>query len=414
MSMQANSILITLIPKKKISCPVIDFRPISCCTTIYKTISKVLVTRLKVVLAYLVGPEQAAFLQGRSIFENIMLSQLLMLQALNFLNVFIKWIMGCISTSWFSIKLNGATHDDLMLFTRGDGPSVKGVVGILEKFTSWSGLHANVSKTEIYFGAVSPTIKAQILQTIGFTEGQFPFMYLGIPLNSVKNSMQTYGALITKIQNSLMHWTNNFLSYAGRIQILNSIIFGMTNFWTRKLVSKLGRTFADPILKEGIKDRHSKSLCSIIKVKEEIMQRTGSIDAGQLLVTSWEKHGKFKVGLAYDWFRTKGDNISWAPVLQGRTVIPRHRIPAALTNLGNLPTVDRPCSRGMIMVNRCALCKQMAETHRHLFLWCSYSRQIWQGLMHWMDISNRSNDLRTELRWMQSSKGKRHWKHSWR
>ncbi|XP_074299058.1 uncharacterized protein LOC141630078 [Silene latifolia] len=116
-------------------------------------------------------------------------------------------------------------------FRTGDVPLVNRVVEILDDFASWSGLKANISKTEIYFGEVPNNVKAEILNDTGFVEGRFPFRYLGIPLNSAKNSLEVYGALLTKIQNCLLHWSNGFLSYAGRIQIFKSVFFGIANFW---------------------------------------------------------------------------------------------------------------------------------------------------------------------------------------
>jgi hypothetical protein len=38
-----------------------DFRPISCCNTVYKCIANILAGRIKVVLPFLVSPYQAAF-----------------------------------------------------------------------------------------------------------------------------------------------------------------------------------------------------------------------------------------------------------------------------------------------------------------------------------------------------------------
>ncbi|XP_074299393.1 uncharacterized protein LOC141630480 [Silene latifolia] len=104
----------------------------------------------------------------------------------------------------------GLTHlvfaDDLMIFTRGDVPSVQVVLDTLKKFAGWTGLQANTSKTEIYFGGVKDDIRYQLLQTTGFSEGKFPFRYLGLPLNIARNRVDMYGVLITKIQAAIQHW----------------------------------------------------------------------------------------------------------------------------------------------------------------------------------------------------------------
>lgn len=71
---KVNATLITLIPKVDVPETVAEFRPISCCGVLYKIITKNVSQILNKVLGFLVGPEQAAFVKGRNIFDNIMVA----------------------------------------------------------------------------------------------------------------------------------------------------------------------------------------------------------------------------------------------------------------------------------------------------------------------------------------------------
>jgi len=59
---EMNTTSISLIPKVANPTRLIDFRPISCCNTIYKCIAKILAGRIKAILPSLVGPYQTAFI----------------------------------------------------------------------------------------------------------------------------------------------------------------------------------------------------------------------------------------------------------------------------------------------------------------------------------------------------------------
>ena len=63
--------MITLIPKENEAKTLDQYRPITLCNVIYKMISKVITNRLKLLLPSLISQEQAGFMEGRQIMDNI-------------------------------------------------------------------------------------------------------------------------------------------------------------------------------------------------------------------------------------------------------------------------------------------------------------------------------------------------------
>ena len=138
-----NATRIVLVPKVEVPRKVSDFRPIACCNTFYKCISKIIVNRIRNCLGDIVSNNQSAFIPGRSILDNILLAQELMvgykkkrgtpkctikidvqkaydtvdwdflnrvLQGFGFHPVMVKWIMACVSSPWFMLNFNGEDH----------------------------------------------------------------------------------------------------------------------------------------------------------------------------------------------------------------------------------------------------------------------------------------------------------------
>ena len=318
---QCNHTVIALVPKAQHAPTVGDFRPIACCNVTYKVITKIIASRLGPVLDTIVDQAQAAFVEGRSMTENIHLAQELLRQynrkrvsprcllkidlrkaydsidwkflenvltGLGFPRKFIGWVMACVTTPTYSIALNGSlfghitgrkglrqgdplspflfvlcleyfsrslkvvtenthfnyhpkcsqlkiTHlafaDDLMLMARGDAISVGILMDCLNDFGDVSGLRANVSKSSLYTAGITGTELEEIKALTNIPTGTMPFRYLGIPLAAEKLKVNFYAPFIDKIAAYINAWTSASLSYAGRSELIKSVLQGVECFW---------------------------------------------------------------------------------------------------------------------------------------------------------------------------------------
>lgn len=140
---EVNATLIALIPK--VDCPqrVGEFRPIALCNVLYKCISKILANRIKGSLEDIIDDNQNAFIPGRRISDNILLTQEFFknyhrnkgaprcafkvdikkaydsvnwdflfeaLSMFGFPDRMIEWIKECVTTPSYSVIVNGESH----------------------------------------------------------------------------------------------------------------------------------------------------------------------------------------------------------------------------------------------------------------------------------------------------------------
>lgn len=142
--------------------------------------------------------------------------------------------------------------DDLLLFAKGDAGSVQKLMEAIDKFSAASGLKANQLKSCIYFGGVPTEVKQEILRVTEMCERQLLFKYLGVPLSTQKLTSMQCQPLVQKITQKINGWATKFLSYAGRVQLIKSVLFGIQMYWSQlfvlpqkilKLVQTACRTF---------------------------------------------------------------------------------------------------------------------------------------------------------------------------
>jgi hypothetical protein len=265
-----NATFLTLIPKEDKALTPKSFHPIALYNVIFKLITKVLANRLKPLLSKLISKEQTRYVKGHQILDNIILTQELIhslnlnktpgmlikldmskvfdktswqyiretLKAFGFHPTWIQWITSLISSSFFSILLNGTPTSTFnpsrgirqghtlspflfILMAEGLSRSIKLVVhnnflkGIffhnmnpplshtqfvddttlmeeptlretrtlksnLENFVAASGTSINESKSQIFFFNTPLRIQLNIARELGFQRSCLPTKYLGI------------------------------------------------------------------------------------------------------------------------------------------------------------------------------------------------------------------------------------------
>ncbi|GJZ26972.1 protein LAZ1, partial [Tanacetum coccineum] len=295
---EINYTFIALIPKVSIPSRINDYRPISCCNVIYKCISKILTNRIIEGIKEVVSDNQSAFVPGRRIYDNILITQehmhryhrdksphrcafkidiqkaydtidwrfldsgffegkrglrqgdplspYLFTLGIEVLTLILKRRVRA-SDSFRYHKhceepdlINVCFVDVLFIFSRGDVNSTRGIMESLEEFKSVSGLVPSLPKSTAFFCNVGNHVKHDILNIMPFSEGSLLVIYLGVPLISTGLYNRDCKFLVEKAKNRIGDWKNKSLSYAGRLQLCKSVTSSMHVYWASILMIPTG------------------------------------------------------------------------------------------------------------------------------------------------------------------------------
>ncbi|XP_074318592.1 uncharacterized protein LOC141655409 [Silene latifolia] len=436
---QVNATTLTLVPKCERPQSVLQFRPIACCNVIYKIISKLLCSRLADVLPSIIDQNQGAFIQNRSIQENILICQDLirlyerpnatprcmfkidlqkaydtvertfveqLLDALNFPTDFKEMVLQCITTASFSLSLNG------------------GMFG--------------------YFHGVPEDIKQDILRVSGFVEGRLPFKYLGMPIQTTRLKKSDCECLVEKICSRIHNYGAKKFFYAERLVLVKSVLSTLHSYWASMfvlpngIISRIEATCRNflwdnssdyrkvPLVawekvcctKEegglGIKDQETINKALIGRLVHWIMEERDSIwvnwvhqnylkgkawldykpsvnsswvwrricKVKEEMLTgyndgTWTAQAKYTPAMGYEWLKDWRPAVTWSKWIWNEHVVPKHQFVGWLYAHGAMRTKDKLIKYGLEIDDSCFLCNQAAESLDHLWLVHTVDRYIY-------------------------------------
>jgi hypothetical protein len=320
---EQNHTFIALIPKTKGSHSVHHFRPISLCNIVYKIITKILANRLKCLLPKIISPLQSAFVPNRNIQDNSILAHellhsfknkkgkggfmflkldmekafdrmewnflLAIMEKLGFSPIWINWIRVCISSSSFSILINGSpfglfspsrglrqgdplspflfilgsevlsrllqkeesvgalkglkiarncpaiSHllfaDDLLIFGKATLSEASCINRCINKYTAWSGQAINPGKSSVHFSKnTRSNFVNSVLSVFPFSHNPSRSIYLGLPILFGNAKMAAFQSIIDRIQLKLEGWRAKTLSQAGRAVLLKTVASSIPSY----------------------------------------------------------------------------------------------------------------------------------------------------------------------------------------
>lgn len=323
------------------------------------------------------------------------------LRAMQYLDQFIFWISQCISTASFSVSINvelegffqsfrglrqgcslspylyviarnvlsgllakasrdksigihpkcqalNMSHlsfaDDIMVFTDGSLQSLQGTLMVFDEFAQMSGLTINVTKSSLFAAGKGKRQLETEASNVGLAVCELPVRYLGLPLTTKSMTRPDYEPLLEKIRNRLSHWTTRHLSYAGRLQLIKSVIASITNFWSSvfclpKRCFKEIEGMCSAFLWSGSPNNHNRSKVAwedvCIPLKEgglgirrlhEVSRVFGLhlvwkiVSGSNSLWVSWVRHYLIRQGTFWDVKETTLGSWQWRKLLKLRPI----------------------------------------------------------------------------------------------
>jgi hypothetical protein len=121
--------------------------------------------------------------------------------------------------------------DDTLCIGKPTVENLWAIKALLRGFEMASGLKINFFKSSLIGVNVDNEFMAMACNFLNCSEGSIPFKYLGLPVGANSRSMTTWEPFVDKISGRLNTWGHKYISFGGRIVLLNSVLNAIPIFY---------------------------------------------------------------------------------------------------------------------------------------------------------------------------------------
>ncbi|XP_042489025.1 uncharacterized protein LOC122069149 [Macadamia integrifolia] len=186
--------------------------------------------------------------------------------------------------------------DDIFSFSNASSRYVKNLQSFLSRYEDLSGQKINIDKSKLFLGPLNVRRKLAIIDILKIPVCNFPTRYLGVAIFKGRIKKEALIPILDKVKSQLAGWKGNLLSMAGRVELVRSVISGMSNhsfavYWRLKEEGGLGL--------RRLRDMSKASLCSLawrVKHKEStaykflwasFLKGNGAFRPGYIMSSIW-------------------------------------------------------------------------------------------------------------------------------